>query len=52
MAKIWKKRIEAGDQLFSDCPLRYKEEVIELLRKDVEDGILSEERFKEIIGKD
>ena len=52
MAKIWKKRIEAGDKLFSNCPRRYQDEVLELLRQDVKDFILNEEQFKELTGKD
>lgn len=51
MAKIWKKRIVAGDQVFSSCPMRYKEEVITLLEQDVENRLLSQEQFEELISK-
>lgn len=51
MAKIWKKRIEAGDQLFSSCPIKYKGKVLELLMQDVEDGLLSQEDYEELISK-
>lgn len=48
MAKIWRNRIEAGDQLFSHCPERYKAQVLVLMRQDVADGVISAERFEEL----
>jgi hypothetical protein len=50
MAKIWRNRLIAGDQLFENCPQRYKAQVLALLRRDVEDGTISEDRFEEITG--
>lgn len=50
MAKIWKKRIEAGTQKFSECPERYRAEVLELLRMDVESGIITAELFETYTG--
>ena len=50
MAKIWKNRIIAGTQKFEDCPDRYKNEVLELMRKDVEKGDLTPEKFEELTG--
>ena len=50
MAKIWRHRIEAGDQLFSHCPERYKAQVLVLMRQDVADGVISAERFEELTG--
>ena len=63
MAKIWRNRIWAGTQRFEFCPSRYKTQVIDLMREDledglhtvgdleklVEDGMMSEEEMQEII---
>lgn len=51
MAKIWRNRIEAGDQLFSHCPERYRTQVLALMRQDVADGIISAERFEDLTGQ-
>lgn len=50
MAKIWRNRIEAGDQLFSHCPEKYRAQVLVLMRKDVADGIISAEGFEDLTG--
>lgn len=50
MAKIWRNRIIAGTQFFSDCPARYRDSVVALLREDVENGVITAERFSEITG--
>jgi len=52
MAKIWRNRLIAGTQLFEDCPVKYREAVIELLRKDVQNGVITEERYEEIVGEE
>lgn len=52
MAKIWRNRLIAGTQKFSDCPEKYKTEVVVLLREDVANGIITAERFKEITDMD
>ena len=52
MAKIWRNRLIAGTQLFDDCPDRYKDAVIALLRNDVMHNVITAERFKEITGQD
>ena len=44
MAKIWRNRIEAGDQQFEDCPARYKPQVLALMRQDVADGIITADK--------
>ena len=49
MAKIWRNRLIDGTQKFSDCPAKYREQVLALLRKDVENGVITEERYQEII---
>jgi len=52
MAKIWRNRLIAGTQKFDDCPDKYKESVVALLREDVANGVITAERFKEITGRD
>lgn len=52
MAKIWRNRLIAGTQKFSDCPEKYKTEVVVLLREDVANGVIAAERFKEITDMD
>lgn len=50
MAKIWRNRIEAGDQLFENCPIRYRDAVLALMRQDVKDGVISAARFEALTG--
>lgn len=51
MAKIWRNRIIAGDQLFENCPARYKPQVLTLLREDVVNGVITAEQFEELTGQ-
>ncbi len=51
MAKIWVRRLEAGTQVFEDCPEKYKDEVVRLLRADVASGKITAERYEEITGE-
>ena len=51
MAKIWRNRIIAGDQQFSDCPARYRTQVLTLLRADVENGVITAEQFEDLTGQ-
>ena len=51
MAKIWRNRIEAGDKTFEECPQRYKNDVLALMRQDVENGIITAEQFEELTGQ-
>lgn len=51
MAKIWRNRIEAGDQEFSHCPDRYKPQVLALMSQDVADGKITAEQFEEMTGQ-
>lgn len=66
MAKIWRNRIEAGTQRLSKCPLKYRADVIALIRDDiesgeysamdlmklVEDGMMTPEEYAEITGEE
>lgn len=48
MPKIWRNRIIAGTQQFENCPEIYKTDVLILLRRDVENGLITTERFFEL----
>lgn len=48
MAKIWRNRIIAGDKEFSSCPLAYKNSVIQLLKDDVKNGVISSDDYDRI----
>lgn len=52
MARIWARRLEAGTQEWANCPTRYKEQTKAVLKQDVEDNIISKDRYKEITGED
>ena len=51
MAKIWHKRIIAETQKFQDCPDRYRNDVLALLRLDVFNHAITEEKFTELTGE-
>lgn len=51
MAKIWRNRIIAGDQRYSDCPAKYRAQVLTLLRADVENSVITAEQFEELTGQ-
>ena len=65
MAKIWRNRIEAGTQRLDHCPMKYRNDVINLIRADmtsgtftdsqlrnlVEGGMMSAEEYEEITGE-
>ena len=50
MAKTWRNRIEAGTQVFSDCPEKYKKDVLKLMQQDVEDGVITQEEYDKLIS--
>lgn len=50
MAKIWARRLEAGTQNFSDCPEKYRNDVIAILQRDVALGIITQEDYDRIIN--
>jgi hypothetical protein len=52
MAKIWRNRIEAGTQIYSDCPAKYRPDVLTYMRQDVTDGLITAEEFKTLTGED
>ena len=50
MNRIWANRLEAGTQIWADCPDSRKPAVDAILRQDVEDGKITAERYTEIVG--
>lgn len=50
MARIWKNRIVGETKTFEQCPDRYKDGVLKLMREDVANGDLSAEKFEELTG--
>ena len=50
MNRIWANRLEAGTKTWAECPNSRKAAVDAILRKDVEDGKLTVERYTEITG--
>ena len=51
MAKIWRNRIIAGTQMFSNCPIEYRDEVKILLKEDVANAVISSDQYKEFVGE-
>lgn len=51
IAKIWRNRIEAGTQQFADCPAKYQDKVLTLMRQDVVDGVITAQQFEELTGQ-
>ena len=51
VAKVWHRRILAGTQQFSDCPLKYKGDVRTLLIEDVQTGVITVEQYENITGE-
>jgi hypothetical protein len=44
------RSIKRGVRTFASIPASVKEDVKELARVDVEDGVITEEQYKELIG--
>ncbi len=51
MAKIWRNRIIAGTRTYQEVPLLWKAQVKNLLRQDVANGVITAERYEEIVGE-
>ena len=49
MAKIWRNRIEAGTQMLSHCPQKYRADVIALIQEDLESGVYTEAQLKQLV---
>lgn len=50
MAKIWRNRIEAGTKMLSHCPMKYRDEVIELIQEDIENDKFSKAKLAELVA--
>ena len=50
VAKIWRNRLIADPptQTFDNCPAKYQDMVLSLLRDDVANGVITSEKFEEI----
>lgn len=52
MAKIYWRRIKAGTRFFNDVPSdELKEEIKKLAKHDVKIGVITAERYLELIGE-
>ena len=49
MAKIWRNRIEAGTQRLDHCPQKYRNDVIRLIREDLESGAYTKEQLAQLV---
>ena len=49
MAKIWRNRIEAGTQMLSHCPMKYRADVITLIQIDLVSGEYTEAQLKQLV---
>ncbi len=50
--RIWANRLEAGTKTWAECPASRKPGVDAVLRQDVEDNVITAERYTEITGKE
>lgn len=51
IAKIWKNRIEARYKLYEDCPEDFKPQVIDFMKQDVANDIITAEEFEDLTGQ-
>lgn len=52
MAKIYWRRIKAGTRFFADVPKEeLKDEIRELAKADVVDGVITAEEYEQFIGE-
>ena len=51
MDRIWANRLEAGTKQWSEVPETRRNSVDIILRQDVANGTINEDRYKEITGK-
>ncbi len=50
--RIWANRLAAGTKTWAECPASRKPGVDAVLRQDVEDNVITAERYTEITGKE
>ena len=51
MAKIWRNRILAGTRTYAEVPLTWKAGTKEFLRNDVVNGLITAEKYEELVGE-
>ena len=53
MARIWANRLEAGTQLWENCPAHRRDAVKAIMQDDIKTGRggMTAERYKEITGE-
>lgn len=51
MAKIYWRTIKRGTRTFEDCPKNLQDEIKELAKQDVLDGVITEEEYQKYIGE-
>jgi len=51
MAKIWRNRIIAGTRTFDEVPFTWKAQVKALLKTDTANGLISVEKYEELVGE-
>ena len=52
MVKIWRNRIWAGTQMLANCPNKYKNDVIEMMKQDLKDDIYTIETLKNLVREE
>ena len=52
MAKIYWRTIKRGTRTFADVPAHLQDEIRALALAEVEDGTITAEQYKELIGED
>ena len=50
MNRIWANRLEAGTKTWAQCPNSRKTDIDAILRQDVADGVITQERYAMITG--
>lgn len=52
MAKIWRNRIEAGTKKLSNCPVKYRADVIALIQEDIANGAFTTDQLRQLVEMD
>ena len=52
MAKIYWRTIKRGTRTFTECPKNLQNEIKELAKQDVVDGVITEEAYLSYIGEE
>lgn len=52
MAKIYWRTIKRGTRTIADVPANLRDEIKQLAKKDVKEGVISKNEYKKIFGED